>query len=121
MGKYGAEKFVKFYQVLLNKFLSNMLLKKTFIKHSVLSYKVDLLEVTTINGIATEGANGEYIKKFSLTYTTGSDWIKDIKQFDNNGEKVGIFCFLSKHVLTYCDQDLIWDLLHFSSVSKTVQ
>ena len=71
-----------------------------FIKYSVLSYKVDLLKVTTINGIATEGSNGKYIKKFSLTYTTESDWIKDINQFDNNGGKVGIFCFISKHSLT---------------------
>ena len=76
-------------------------MKKVLIKYSVLSYKVDLLKVTTINGIATEGSNGRYIKKFSLTYTTESSWIKaDVKQFYNNEGKVGIFCFLSEHALT---------------------
>ena len=77
-----------------------MLLKKVFIKYSVLSYKVGLLRVTAINGIATEGSNGKYIKKFSLTYTTDSSWIKAyVKQFGNNGGKVGMFCFLSVHAL----------------------
>lgn len=77
-----------------------MLLKKVFIKYSVLLYKVDLLKVTTINGIATEGSNGWYIKKFSLTYTTETSWIKaDVKQFYNNGGQVGIFCFVSEHAL----------------------
>lgn len=78
-----------------------MLLKKVFIKYSVFSYKVDLLRVTAITGIATEGSSGKYVKKFSLTYTTESSWIKaDVKQFGNNGGKVSIFCFLSEHALT---------------------
>lgn len=76
-----------------------MLLKKVFIKYSVLLYKVDLLKVTTINGIATEGSNGHYITKFSLTYTTKNIWSQDAQlQFYNNGEKVNIFCFQNKHV-----------------------
>ena len=102
MGKYGAQKLLNFIKSCLTSFINHaanntMLI---FIKYSVLSYKVDLLKVTTINGIATEGSNGRYIKKFSLTYTTESDWIEDTKQFDNNGEKVGIFCFLSEQALT---------------------
>ena len=121
-GRIWSRKFIRFYQVLFNKFYQARCWKKVLIKYSVLSYKVDLLKVTTINGIATEGSNGRYIKKFSLTYTTESSWIKaDVKQFYNNEGKVGIFCFLSEHALTLCNRNLIWDLLYFSSVSKTVQ
>ena len=63
-----------------------------FNKHSVLSCKVDLRNVTSINGIATEGSEGYYIKRFSLYYTKENVWSTNIKKFYSKGSAVGIFC-----------------------------